>query len=123
MHYHKITKQIINDEHFKFTNSFPDEKACITHFKVQREQEGIICPRWWRQRTSLAKKQAKLRMQTLPQSAVFADRNRYGTHKIAVSVLAHCDVLSHLYEKVIFSLGITTAVGTQTLSAGVETMQ
>jgi hypothetical protein len=29
---------------FEFTKSFPDEEACITHFKAQRDLAGIVCP-------------------------------------------------------------------------------
>ena len=28
---------------FNFTQDFPDENACIAHFKAQREQNGVVC--------------------------------------------------------------------------------
>jgi hypothetical protein len=28
---------------FNFTKSFPNEEACILHFKAQREQAGVVC--------------------------------------------------------------------------------
>jgi len=28
---------------FNFTQEFPDENACIAHFKSQREQNGVVC--------------------------------------------------------------------------------
>ena len=30
---------------FNFSKSFPDENACIEHFKAQREQNGVVCPK------------------------------------------------------------------------------
>ena len=30
---------------FNFTQCFPDEDACMMHFKAQREQNGVICPK------------------------------------------------------------------------------
>jgi hypothetical protein len=35
-----------------FSKSFPDENACIEHFKAQREQNGQM----WQQRTLLAQR-------------------------------------------------------------------
>ncbi|GHV26633.1 DDE transposase [Bacteroidia bacterium] len=30
---------------FDFTKNFPDEESCILHFKAQREQKGVVCPK------------------------------------------------------------------------------
>jgi transposase-like protein len=30
---------------FDFTKSFPDEASCIAHFKAQRDQIGVVCPK------------------------------------------------------------------------------
>ena len=30
---------------FNFTQCFPDEEACIAHFKAQRDQKGVLCPK------------------------------------------------------------------------------
>ena len=30
---------------FSFTQNFPDENACIAHFKALREQNGVVCPK------------------------------------------------------------------------------
>jgi hypothetical protein len=30
---------------FDFTKYFPDEASCILHFKAQRDQAGIVCPK------------------------------------------------------------------------------
>jgi transposase-like protein len=30
---------------FNFTQSFPDENAIIAHFKAQRDQNGVVCPK------------------------------------------------------------------------------
>lgn len=29
----------------EFTGSFPDEQACIAHFKALRDQKGVVCPK------------------------------------------------------------------------------
>ena len=29
----------------EFTKRFPDEESCRTHFKLMREQKGIVCPK------------------------------------------------------------------------------
>ena len=46
---------------FNFTQCFPDEDACMMHFKAQREQNGVICPKcgskahyWLRNKLSTA---------------------------------------------------------------------
>jgi transposase-like protein len=39
----------------KFSSQFPDENACIAHFKAQRDALGVVCPKcgcthhWWLQ--------------------------------------------------------------------------
>jgi hypothetical protein len=30
---------------FDFTKNFPDEASCILHFKAQRDQAGVVCPK------------------------------------------------------------------------------
>jgi transposase-like protein len=39
----------------QFSSQFPDESACIAHFKAQRGAVGVVCPKcgcthhWWLQ--------------------------------------------------------------------------
>jgi ssDNA-binding Zn-finger/Zn-ribbon topoisomerase 1 len=30
---------------YNFSKSFPDEDACIEHFKAQEDQNGVVCPK------------------------------------------------------------------------------
>jgi ribosomal protein S27AE len=30
---------------YRYSKSFPDENACIEHFKAQRDQNGVVCPK------------------------------------------------------------------------------
>ena len=87
-----------------FSQCFPDEEACIVHFKAQREQNGVVCYKLWQQRTLLAQEQVELRMQTLPQSSIVTCGNSDGTFKIAISLLVCCKALTDKHEKIIFCI-------------------
>jgi len=95
-----------------FSQSFPDDESCIEHFKAQRDQIGVACPKCGSTEHIWLRNKLRYECNALPLSPVASKRYGVGVYKITVSLLVCCHAPIDLYKKVIFSFRTATTTGT-----------